>query len=284
MNAKFLILLTAVAATFGWHVGAQPNATPVNRTNLIAVPEGFREVNGQLYNAESNALWTNFQGECLKVLANGVAISTFTMEPIYQATTVTERMHPDRDYLHASDAKNDEHLVAKTIQVGEKKVPGRKIVLRNYPAELYPAVGSILSFRAMRVGTSDYNGDTLELWDYGTKPTQDELRKLKVEADERQKAAEKELDEQRRVIAENAAAAKRAIQAKVVKWNQEQADKGDPTGLLRMGEFYRDGDSVPKDLDKAREYFTKASAAGSPDAADELSKLNQVSTNAPANP
>jgi len=42
-----------------------------------------------------------------------------------------------------------------------------------------------------------------------------------------------------------------------------------------MGERYRDGDGVPKDFDKARDYFTKAVAAGEPSAADELSKLNQ---------
>jgi hypothetical protein len=45
-------------------------------------------------------------------------------------------------------------------------------------------------------------------------------------------------------------------------------------GLLRMGERYRDGDGVPKDLAKARDYFEKAVAAGSPSAAEELSKLN----------
>ena len=45
-----------------------------------------------------------------------------------------------------------------------------------------------------------------------------------------------------------------------------------------MGERYRDGDGVPKDLDKAREYLTKAIAAGSPTAANALSKLNQLTT------
>jgi TPR repeat protein len=49
-----------------------------------------------------------------------------------------------------------------------------------------------------------------------------------------------------------------------------------------MGEHYRDGDGVPKDLSKAREYFTKAVNAGSPAATDALSKLNQFSTNSPA--
>jgi hypothetical protein len=73
-----------------------------------------------------------------------------------------------------------------------------------------------------------------------------------------------------------------AAQAAAVKFNQDLADKGDAYGMLRMGERYRDGDGVPKDLNKARDYLTKAAAAGSPSAADELSKLNQVSPNSPA--
>jgi len=72
---------------------------------------------------------------------------------------------------------------------------------------------------------------------------------------------------------------KKAVQDNVLKWNQQQADNGDAYGLLRMGERYRDGDGVPKDLAKSREYLAKAAAAGSTDAADELSKLNQASTN-----
>ena len=70
-------------------------------------------------------------------------------------------------------------------------------------------------------------------------------------------------------------AQKQAVQDRVLKNNQELADRGDPYGLLRMGERYRDGDDVPKDLAKARDYFTKAVAAGDPSAAAELSKLNQ---------
>jgi TPR repeat protein len=58
-----------------------------------------------------------------------------------------------------------------------------------------------------------------------------------------------------------------------LKTNQEAADKGDLYGLLRMGERYRDGDGVDKDLAKARDFLTKAAAAGSPSAADELKKL-----------
>jgi len=62
---------------------------------------------------------------------------------------------------------------------------------------------------------------------------------------------------------------------RVLKANQDAADKGDEYGLLRMGERYRDGDGVEKDLAKAKEYLQKAADAGSPTAKDELSNLNQ---------
>jgi hypothetical protein len=75
-----------------------------------------------------------------------------------------------------------------------------------------------------------------------------------------------------------AAAVKNHAADIALKSNQDQAEKGDAFGLLRMGERYRDGDGVPKDLTKARDYFSKAVAAGSPSAADELSKLNQDAT------
>ena len=96
------------------------------------------------------------------------------------------------------------------------------------------------------------------------------------------KTLDETLDDQRRAAAEKADDSKKAVQAKILKSNQEDADNGDAYGLLRMGERYRDGDGVPKDLAKAKDYLTKAAAAGSPSATDELSKLNQVSTNSPA--
>jgi len=61
--------------------------------------------------------------------------------------------------------------------------------------------------------------------------------------------------------------------ARVLKWHQEQADKGDPYCEYRMGLHYRDGDGVPKDLDKAREWLQKSADQGDTDAATELAKL-----------
>lgn len=46
-----------------------------------------------------------------------------------------------------------------------------------------------------------------------------------------------------------------------LKLNQEQAEKGDPTALRRMGERYRDGDGVDKNESEAAKYFKKADDA-----------------------
>jgi TPR repeat protein len=63
------------------------------------------------------------------------------------------------------------------------------------------------------------------------------------------------------------------VEARALKFNQEQAAAGNPSGLYRMGVRYRDGEGVEKDLRKAREMLKKAADGGHPDAAAELEKL-----------
>ena len=61
--------------------------------------------------------------------------------------------------------------------------------------------------------------------------------------------------------------------------NEAAAAKGDAYGLLRMGERYRDGDGVAKDLAKARTYLMQACLRGEIEASNELANLPAVSTN-----
>ena len=266
MKSKTLIGFVVTAVMLGWQVGAQTDQAP----------SPYWVVNGQIYNIYKSALWRQMDGDIVKVLTNQIVVETFTVETKQQAVV---EQHATQG---AFGFTGRYHSETKLVDVGEEKVPGKKIIIRNYPDEENPAVGKTISFIAMQIGTSEYNGDRLELWDLGTVPTADDLSKLKAEMEEQQRAAQKELDDQRRAAAEKADAAKKAVQAKVLKSNQYLADKGDEYGLLRMGERYRDGDGVPKDLAKAKDYLTKAAAAGSPSAADELSKLNSASANLPA--
>jgi hypothetical protein len=267
MKIKTLIVLAAIVCD--WHAGAQTDQAP----------SPYWVVNGQIYNINNSQLWKKMDGDIVKILTNGIVVETFTVETKQQAVVV--RRLKANSYMTTDESKKY-HDVTEMVDVGTEKVPGRKIIIRNYPLEESPAVGKTIAFFAMQTGTSDYNGDKLELWDLGTTPTADDLKKLKADTEERQRAAQKELDEQRRVAAEKANAAKKAAQDKALKYNQDQAAKGDPIGLQRMGERYRDGNGVPKDLDKARDYFTQAQKAGNFLVDDELKKLNQTSTNSPA--
>lgn len=150
--------------------------------------------------------------------------------------------------------------------------------VRNYSGD--GLTGKDVKILAVRTGTykyADYNGQIIELWDCGKPLTPEQAKRQQIE------------DDKALTVIENAKADKAAAkQAKIdtakagaVKWNQEEADKGDSYGLLRMGERYRDGDGVEKDLVKAQEFLTKASAAGSSTATDALQKLNLSSLNAP---
>jgi hypothetical protein len=235
MNRIILILL--IAASLKVSGQTVTNLRVVDGVIYKVIPPEHFIANGINYYTDKDPLWKTIDGNIVKVLTNEIIVEKFVTTPDGSLPT------------------------------------GVNIIIRNYPVKESPTVGKSIWFMAMQTGTSDYNGDRLELWDLGVPPTADDLRKLKADTEERQKAAQKELDDQRRVAAEKADAAKKASQAKVLKSNQDLADKGDAYGLLRMGERYRDGDGVEKDLAKAKVYLTKAAAAGSPTAADELSKL-----------
>lgn len=72
---------------------------------------------------------------------------------------------------------------------------------------------------------------------------------------------------------EEIAAAKKAANDRALAANEAAAAQGDPYGLLRMGERYRDGDDVETNLDLARSYLSRAMAAGDMTASNELAVL-----------
>jgi hypothetical protein len=79
-------------------------------------------------------------------------------------------------------------------------------------------------------------------------------------ADEAQKVATARLDEENRLNAQA------ALKQKFLK-SVALADTGSTGCMIYVGKCYRDGIGVEKDLKKAREYFEKADAAGSPEGA-----------------
>jgi TPR repeat protein len=150
---------------------------------------------------------------------------------------------------------------------------GPRIALKNFSG----INGDAITVSAKKIGDYTWNQTPLELWDYGTLPNKEEIAAKKNLDDEKSNAIRHELERQQLAelqVAEQRAAAKKAsANAAALKSNQNAAAKGDTYGLLRMGERYRDGDGVEKDLSKARDYLQRATDAGSDTAKEELSKL-----------
>jgi TPR repeat protein len=153
-------------------------------------------------------------------------------------------------------------------------IDGLDLIIQKYPSFDSLANGQRLVFDAQKVGTiqgvledgTPAIGEVLELWDYWTPPvpTPEEIAAAKAAQDKAKADAKAKAAEQKKI------GDARALQA-----NQDAAAKGDAYGLMRMGERYRDGDGVEKDLAKAKEYLQKAADAGSTTAAEELSRLKQ---------
>jgi hypothetical protein len=140
----------------------------------------------------------------------------------------------------------------------------RKFFIRNIPTTRiipdFEGIAAIQEKMALYVGNytitnTDSQDEQIPMFEYGTPCKKiwspEELAAIKAKAE----------------------APKIEASAKALKYNQDLADKGDPTGLLRMGERYRDGDGVEKDLVKAKSFLQRAADAGSPTAAEELKNL-----------
>jgi len=253
---------------------------------LFAIPCGIvcgqipitpqnRIVEGKIYNPQKSQLWIDITTNVTKKCSSLKVTSIGNISIICDAF---------------KELLDDGGTYGVYRVIGEEYV--KTILIYNHPAHDAMTTGTVIyagrfkkrvespttkPFLAMRVANWRTNDLVLEAYDCGLPDTVENRKNAGIPiptAADLKELAGRELSTQ--------AAAKEAKEDRTLKWNQAQADKGDAFGLLRMGERYRDGDGVPKDLSRAREYFSKASAAGSPTAAESLSKLNQASTNAPA--
>lgn len=154
---------------------------------------------------------------------------------------------------------------------------GKSIVIQGYPNSEQIAVGQKLTFYAQKIGViqganqdgTPMTGEVRELWEWY------DLALAKREADLEVRRITEIQNKQKEAVSRFERARARIAQNNALKANMVAAEKGDAYGLLRMGERYRDGDGVEKNLDKARDYFIRAERAGSITAKEALERLNQ---------
>ena len=254
----------------------------------------WRMVNGEISYAKGKQ-WVEFEGTILEVQATGILMHGHFGPPL-------EKNLGERDYFVVnfphkvadgetitSDMRFNAYFSENTTLVitnnnridgGVHTVRGLEygVVVTNPPPELTAKQTSL----PLHISGSDPDYDKkFADFKHQLEDLQNAALQAKADYDKKCAAVRAECEEKivqlREAFAkerkEAAEAKAKAIQDKVLKFNQEQADKGDPVGLLRMGERYRDGEGVPRDLAKARDYLERAAAAGSPSAADELKAL-----------
>ena len=167
----------------------------------------------------------------------------------------------------------DDGLLVTKFEFPNIDSNGETVFVRNLPSEDSVVDGERRYFFAKNVGRYSYKTTagaraTVPSYDYGLVPTKEEI----VEAANKQSLSNKDAAEKVRV---DNVLKKSEAENKALKWNQDQAEKGDPYGQYRMGMRYLNGDGVAKDETKAREWFIKASAQNHVDAKAELKKLSQ---------
>jgi len=257
----------------------------------------WRMLDGKVCNAKDTS-WFQFTGTVLEVKPNGILIHGDFGEPLetplsdrdYFVENFPSQIYPMADndvitypmnfvahYDPQSLFKYTNQTIDLTVHTVRKLDYGH--IVDSPPPEL------VKEWQSKIVVIPDTNPKlTQELDDNQRKQDQieNQLAEIQNEFERKKEIINAECDAKIKdlpnvfamQLKEKQEAEKQAITAKAVAFNQSQADKGDAFGLQRMGERYRDGDGVPKDLQKAKDYLVKAAAAGSSEATNELAQLN----------
>ena len=246
MKITIILVVILLQTTSGYSGGfmnhridvSTPPRPEVPKPIILVPRDPYRVVDGSVWNLtgiDSQNGWVGFSGKVLEVQPTGVRVEGYYTGYGYGDA---EFFVQDFPYQVAEGETLQDDAVSKTFYCAKKS--------GTYTYST--AIGGSRTIRKL---------------EYGTIYVPPPLTSEQIEAANKAAAAAKENEK------------KKADEgrARALKLNQSAADKGDAYGLLRMGERYRDGEGVEKDLVKARDYLAKAVTAGSPSAQAELDAL-----------
>lgn len=143
------MLLAAIATMARLDAPAQTNRVAVITTNIVTAVPWYREVNGRLYNTDASQLFQTINSAEIDEVGNGfVNIHWHPTEPITRSYIV------NGSGIH-------------TVKIGEKPQFDKVIMVLHLDLPDMRE-GTHVNFKALRVGRANSNGQTFELWDFGT--------------------------------------------------------------------------------------------------------------------
>lgn len=156
MNKTALVILALLGTVSAL---AQTN-TPVLITNMVTAHPDFRRVNGQLYNIRKSRLWRPISGKCAGVSSEGIKLQTYTTNKVLEQWYARPS--------GGSSVYSGEGGVRHQRLVSGGRIPDKRIFIKNYSTGYHAAEGQEIAALLMQTGTVEVDGETLELWDFGT--------------------------------------------------------------------------------------------------------------------
>ncbi len=224
----------------------------------IYAKDPWRRIEGNT-NAARGTGWYEFQGEVGEILHEGVVFKG-KWGPVLTVTPGFGKMHLVRRDSAYQEMDNSGTTGVQDTSVNRDVLYGDDLFFVDgfpYPSRIGQAFQEMMGKEGDYFTYTNRNNQvvTIRRLIYGTPCA-------KIFSPEELAAPQKQADAKKQELAD-----------KLLKRDQKLADNGDAFGYLQMGERCRDGNGVPKDLIKARDYLNKAAAAGSPTAEDDLKHL-----------
>jgi len=161
------------------------------------------------------------------------------------------------------------------VKVGEEYIFQKEILLVNYPTGGV-AQGQKLRFDAKLIGTTNFTGKTIELWDGGIIPKTPEQWEQMKEDEAKELAAADQLVENQKIAAQKVADQKiYESQVRAVIWIQSQASNGDAGAQCSLGEHYLSGQGCDTNRQQGVYWLQKASDQGDIEASNLLTNLKK---------
>lgn len=201
------------------------------------------------------------------VYENSVLVNWSQEKPIYGQRQPSDKLVNQGNFLgsaHGRVSINDDRPI-----IGYETVFSKQVLVVNYPTEGI-AEGEKLDFYAVQIGTTNFSGHTIELWDAGIP----KLTPVTIEQRKEWQAQTAAFNEKQKAKAQEAAQAKKfLIQSNAVRWLQPQATNGDASAQCSLGLHYLNGQGCETNREQAIYWLTQAADQGDQEASNKLASL-----------
>jgi hypothetical protein len=198
------------------------------------------------------------------VYENSVLLNWSQKKPIY-GKSHSDELESQGNFIGGVPIKHEPPII------GYETVSSKEVLVVNYPIEGI-AEGEKIDIYAVQIGTTNFSGHTIELWDAG-------MAKLTPEKIEQMKEWQAQTDafnEKQKAKAQEAAQAKKfLIQSNAVRWLQPQATNGDASAQCSLGLHYLNGQGCETNREQAIYWLTQAANQGDQEASNKLASLKK---------